>query len=316
MKKLIIIILAFLVIIFVADKLIFYTLSYFYKHTTVGQEGGDIQKYLSDPNPPELVILGSSTTRFQVNPDSFPIPACNLAHTLTTDCYQLALLSLMIQRNKTPKNILLSLWPRNYIISGQKDLQPEDILFLKYYYPENDFIRNQINKISRWEKFKYVFSTYRFNGQALLVLKYYQLSLNADTKYFFFYQVASANDSINTVNGIRQRNAHPASTPAKVSQVQTSFLPAFIDTCKKYGINLMCYYMPQKDEDSVLLKDAIEFMESTLTARHVPYRRFTYSDITNWFNSPAMWSEGVHLNYKGGAIQSHMLSEFVKQHVK
>ncbi|CAN5287061.1 hypothetical protein BH09BAC2_BH09BAC2_03240 [soil metagenome] len=301
----------FIVAVLIADRLLFFAIDILYKRTYIGQEGGDINKYLKDPITPELVIMGSSTAKFQVNPDSFPVKAANLAHSMTTDCYQAGLLSLMVKHKKAPRNILLSVWPRNYQLTGI-DRQSEDILFLKYYYDQSDFIRTQINNISRFERCKYVFASYKFNGMLTNVLKYYYRGRKINTdKYFFQYQESSVNDSLNTIAAVAARNKVRAKNPAPLSRLQMGYLVGFIDSCKKNNINLMCYYMPQLQEDTILVKNASIFLDSIFAVKQIPYLKFNEVNLSQVFNNPAFWSDGEHVNYKGGSIQSKMLSNFV-----
>ena len=316
MKRILIGIVLFIAILKIIDLVCFQVLKFTYTHTFVGQDGGDINKYLHDSNHPDMVIMGSSTARFQVNPDSFPVKSCNLARAMTTDCYQLGLLSLMIRYNKIPKTILLSLWPRNYLVLNKEDQHPEDALFLRYYYDESDFIKNEINDISFSEKFKFLFSAYRFNGMVTNTLKYYYLGRHADTaKYYFKYQASNANDSINISNVQKLRNPNTGHKSLQLSNLSTIYLSRFIDTCNKYKINLMCYYMPMLGEDTVLIKHGEDFMDSVLVARKIPLLKFTNINAPAIFNHPGYWVDGEHMNEKGGAIQSAMLAAFVKEHL-
>lgn len=309
--------LAFVIIIFVLDKLIYFSINYFYSRSLVGQDGGDINKYLQDKTPPQLVIMGSSTARFQVNPDSFPVRSCNLAHAMTSDRFQLGLLLLMIKNNKAPKNILLSLWPRDYLVFGRSDQRMEDILFLKYYYNESDFIKKEVNSLSFFEPIKFAFSSYRFNGNVTNTLKYYYLTRQqSNTSYYFKYQASNANDSINIENAKKIRNNKWGKINLPLSGFQTNYLSGFIDTCAKYNINLMCFYMPMLNEDTILIQQGVKYMDQVIYDKKIPILRFTKDNAAVLFNNPGYWIDGEHMNEKGGKIESAMLASFVKTHLK
>ena len=317
MKKSITAILLFVIIVFVLDRLLYTVLDHFYSKTFVGQDGGDINKYLQDSNPPELVIMGSSTARFQVNPDSFPVKSCNLAHSMTTDRFQLGLLLLMIKNKKIPKHILLSLWPRDYLVFGKHDQRIEDVLYLKYYYNQSDFIKKEINSLSYFEPLKFAFSSYRFNGNVTNTMKYYYLNRSQDAaKYYFKYQASNTNDSINLVNAQRIHDAsYVRGKTLELSALQTGYLQQFIDTCAKYKINLMCFYMPMYDEDTLLIKNGVDYMDKVIAMKKVPLFRFTKANAGVLFTSPGFWVDGEHMNEKGGAIESKMLAAYVKEHL-
>ena len=317
MKKTLIILAIFIITVKLIDITCFQILTYFYEHTFIGQDGGDINKYLHDNAPPDMIIMGSSTSKFQVNPDSFPGKSCNLSRAMATDCYQLGLLSLLIQNNKTPKTILLSLWPRNYLQYGKKDQHPEDALFLRYYFDQSDYIKNEISDISYFESYKFLFSSYRFNGMVTNTIKYYYLGQqHKDTGYYFKYQQPNLNDSSNSIAVMKMRKTEKASKSLPLSVFNTAYLDKFIDTCKKYHINLLCYYMPLLNEDESLIRNGISFMDKVLAEKNIPIFKFTKENAEILFNNPGYWTDGEHMNEKGGAFQSSLLAAFVKTHSK
>jgi hypothetical protein len=223
----------------------------------------------------------------------------------------------MIQQHKTPETILLSLWPRNYLQVGKKDTHPEDVLFLRYYYDQSDYVKNEINDISYFEKYKFLFSSYRFNGMATSTLKYYYLGLKQKNNgYYFKYQQSNANDSINIASVMNMRRKKNNTTSLSLSVLNTAYLQRFIDTCKKYQINLLCYYMPMLNENEPLIINGVEFMDRVLSRNQIPVLKFDKDNAAVLFNNPGFWVDGEHMNEKGGAIQSSMLAAFVKEHLK
>jgi len=218
----------------------------------------------------------------------------------------------MIQQNKIPKNILLSLWPRNYLLFNTKDKQPEDILFLRYYYNQSEYIKTEINNISDFEKYKFLLSSYRFNGNVANVIRYYYLNPGDTSKYYFKYQASNANDSINVVHVEKMRSQKARKENLTLSNIQTTYLSRFIDTCAKYNINLVCYYMPMLNEDTVLIKQGVDFINKITAEKNIPLLTFTDQNAGPLFTNRSFWVDGEHMNEKGGAIQSAILSKYVK----
>ena len=306
------------VVVVLLEKILFFSLDFFYRRVYVGQDGGDLNQYLADPKTPDLVIMGASTARFQVNPDSFSVRSCNMGHSLTTECYQLGLLNVMIKNKRIPKNILLSLWPLNYLDTKNTETQPEDILYLKYYYKQSEFIRNEINRISPLERYKYWFDCYRFNGEVVNTLKYYYLSRqHVPGTYSFAYEQTTPNDSANTQFALRLRKEHLLKEPPlQLVSYKSKYLKQFIDTCRKYNVNLMCYWFGQLAEDTVRLKSGIDFIEQQMASKNIPYYRFRTDSTASLFKSPGLWTAGEHLNARGAAIESKILADFVKPLLK
>jgi len=302
----------------VIDILCSNVLNYFYQNTFVGQDGGDLNKYLQDPNPPELVVMGSSTARFQVNPDSLPVRSCNLAKSMTTEQYHLGILDLMIRNNKIPKYILLSVWPPNYLSQqGGEDKASEDIFFLKYYYPRSNYIRKEINQISRFEKVKFFFQSYRFNGDVTNILKYYVITKKrSDTSYYFYYEPVTAHDSLNTVLAVaKKKELTNTKQNLKLSRIKTEYLTRFIDTCQKYNIKLLCYYFPHYAEDYTIIQEGLDFVVDITKKKNVPFYRFTDENASELLHHPSLWTDGLHLNRNGAIIQTKKLARFVEQNI-
>ncbi|MEO7462577.1 MAG: hypothetical protein ABIT96_07600, partial [Ferruginibacter sp.] len=250
-------------------------------------------------------------------PDSFPVKACNIARAMTEDSYQLGVISVMIKNNKTPKNILLSLWPANYVLDYKKDEAPEDVLFLKYYYNQVPYVKRQVNKISRFENLKYLFASYKFNSKIFDILKYYRISHDEKNKdYYFTYEHGVAMDTtrLNILPSSTKTSARDGQFP--LSAYSTKFLPALADTCKKYGINLMCYYMPRFYTDTVRIKQGLDFIRQTMQQKNVPYFEFSPSDNPEFFEHKSWWADGLHLNEEGGKLQSSILSRFASPYIK
>ena len=57
MKKIILPLFLILAMIFIGDKLVFITLNYFYKNTTMGEEGGELNNYLHNGKDIKMVLL-------------------------------------------------------------------------------------------------------------------------------------------------------------------------------------------------------------------------------------------------------------------
>ena len=317
MKKSLTIVIIFILAVKAVDITVYQFLKFFCSHTFIGQDGGDFNKYLSDKNPPALVIMGSSTTRFQVCPDSFPVKTGNLARSMTADAYQLGLLSIMIHHHQVPKNILLSLWPRNYVSAKPNGSASEDILYLKYYYDQSDFVRKEINKISYTEKLKFfLFQSYRFNGDAINILKNYLLSRNHHKdKYFFKYEMANTDDSLNILRIKQLHQQVPVElTTGYLNRNQTRYLPEFIKLCRKNDINLICYFMPLLEEDYNFIGPGIQFTDSLMASNKLPYLKFSEENSPELFHHKSWWIDGEHMNELGAALQSNILAGFFKQH--
>jgi len=317
MKKILFPFLLIIAIIFVGDKVVFITLNYFYKRTLMGEEGGELNNYLNNSKETELIILGSSTTKLQVNPNDFTLKAMNLAHHSTSALYQSAILDILIGKNKIPQVVLLSVSPADFtILPGEKEPQPQkEIKFLKYYYNESEVVKKNMNKLAKTEWLKYILWSYRFNGTIIKNFRYYLLSRkkeNTTDANFAYQQSMSVGDSLYVLTAMQEHAEKPETEIRKLNSAPIESLINILETCKKHNIKLLCYYMPQLLNENQKLDAGIRITDSLMTSYGIPYFKITNQNAPILFNNPSYWVDLQHLNEKGGKIETALLSKFVK----
>ena len=320
MRKIISQLFLIIMIIFISDKLIFITLNFFYKKTIMGEDGGELNNYLLNNDKIKLVLLGSSTTKLQVDPHDFNLKAINLAHHSTTTLYQSGILDIMLTKNKIPKAILLSISPSDFTISpyGKKEEFESEILFLKYYYNESSFVKENMNKIAPTERLKYFFWSYRFNGNIIKNFRYYLIS-RKNTNTFeanFSYQKSYTDDSVKVVGLLKELAKKPETEIRRLNSSRINSLTNIIETCKKYNITLLCYYMPMLSDRSQALQAGIQTTDSIMLANNIPYFKISHINFPQLFETSSYWVDLQHLNEKGGKIETKLLSKFVQDSLR
>ena len=305
-----------LLVIFIGDKLIFMTLNYLYENTTVGQEGGELNNYLNNSKTIELVLLGSSTTKLQVDPQDFHFSAINLAHHSTSLLYQSAILDIIISKNKIPKAILLAVSPADFtLLPGDKVNQlQKEILFLKYYYNQSAIVKQNINNIALTERLKYILWSYRFNGIIINDLRYYMLSRKNtnSTKANFKYQQSSPDDSLKVVKLMDEFSKKNEVEVRRPNTLPAASLINIIQICKKYNIKLLCFNMAMLLDKPQVIANGTQVVDSLLNTYKIPYFKITNESAPFLFQNKSYWVDLQHLNEKGGKIETQLLVKFVK----
>ncbi|MTI29524.1 hypothetical protein, partial [Xanthovirga aplysinae] len=149
---------------------------YLYQKNQYGMSGGNINYYLQNVEKPEYLIMGSSRAHHTLIPDSISVSTFNLSHNGMSLGFHTALLDVLEKENHLPRSgLILQIEPEEFFRSNSQ--MGKDVQFLKYYYKKNDFIRNRIGEIGRFESLKYFLDLHSFNGNVLSLVKNYLMTL-------------------------------------------------------------------------------------------------------------------------------------------
>lgn len=288
----------------VFDRIAVAFLDKLYMHVRTGQTGGKINQYLLLETQPDVLIMGNSRALYQIIPDSISPTAFNISHAGMGPGFQTGLLSILAQKNRLPKKILLHIEPSDFTTEQSNT----DIQNLKFYYHENSYVRDQINRISKYEKYKFWFSMYRYNGRLMPLIK--NLVLNREEAKLGGYEWISPTpqDSINTIYSYEKAKAYKE---AAFDQDQLLFLEAFLDICAKHNIQVVAFTSPlfnHLNQFPTATHQLVQF----LTPKNIPLIRLTDAEQAV-LSDPFLWKDAFHLNHTGAQIQSRLISEKLKK---
>jgi len=283
-----------IILLFILELLDFTTsrvLEFAHKKNQIGENGGKINFYLSNDDKYELVVLGNSRAKRHLIVDSLAERSYSLTHNgLNLDFHQ-ALIHFLEEKGQLPDTIVLHLEP-NEIWSNKfyKDVQ-----HLKMYFYESDFVRASINKISKWERYKFFLKTYRFNGKSINIIanslksnitgssdKGYEL-LPIDKRSFFIED-------------------YDISIGETINNEYFEALDDIIELGKEKGIKIFFFTSPvysfKKDggvtKSTDILKDYME-------GKNAIYFDFMSKKIPD-FNSKDLWFDATHFNANGAIL--------------
>lgn len=274
-----------------------------YSQTRTGQTGGEINSYLARPNKPEALLMGNSRARYQVDPDSFAVPTYSLCHAGMGQVFQTGLLEVLALENKLPKSILLHVDLAEYV--GDDNL--EDIGNLRYYYGKVPIITKHINDISTYEKVKYLFRFYRYNGRVISTLKNFiqsrMLAANTGNGYQALAPILT-----DTTNFITPVSAAPKSA-LRFHYANLSHLEKFLSLCKSKNIKVLCFtspYFSPRDFAAIVSRP----IDSLLRAQQIPYFNAVEHPLPVLTHHARFWQDADHLNQLGAGYYSQQLAEW------
>lgn len=277
-----------------------------YKRIRTGQTGGEINHYLSLSRRTPLLIMGDSRARYQVNPDSFELPGFSLCHAGMGQVFQTGLLHVLEKEKKLPSAILLHLDFEEY--SDADNL--EDIGNLRYYYRRDSTIANQINRISPYEKVKYLFRLYCYNGRIISTLKNFAQSRNTTPNGNGYQPLTPVpNDSTTYVEAI----SHSSEVP-RFHYSNLRHLTEFIGVCKRNHVKLLCFTSPYFSAHRFATM-AARPIDSLLAAQHVPYFNAAAHPLPVLVHHAIFWHDANHLNLLGAGYYSQQLAQWSKHYL-
>ena len=294
-------------ILFGADFILSKLFDTIYQHVFTGQTGGEINRYLALSAPPKALVIGNSRARYQVDPDSFALPTYSLCHAGMGQVFQTGLLHVLVKENKIPSIVILHVDLEEYV--GGDDL--EDIGNLRYYYKKDNYITENIDDISRFEKLKYLFKFYRYNGRIISTLKNYTQSRGRLTQTNGYQALDPIpNDSTTFVQRPTVNNA-----PIPHFHYQNlRHLQNFIKECKNSKIKLICFTSPYFSirPFSIIAAPPID---SLLRAQNVPYFNAAEHPLPVLGHHARFWQDNDHLNKLGAGYLSQQLAKWSKPYL-
>ena len=290
-------------VLFVADFALAMLFDRMYQRMQTGQTGGEINRYLAFAKPPNLLIMGDSRARYQVIPDSFAVPAFSLCHAGMGQVFQTGLLEVLVQEKKMPRNILLHVDFQDYV--GKDDL--EDAGNLRYYYNKIPVVTAAVNQISQYERIKYLFNLYRYNGRVISTVKNYLQSRSNPS-------LGSGYQSIGTASYDSTSFVSASTSQTTMQRRNLRHLQRFISVCHQNNINLLCFTSPyfSKPNYSTTVGAPID---SLLKAQKVPYLNTVEQTLPILKQHATYWLDNDHLNELGAVHLSHQIAQWSKHYL-
>ena len=162
---------AICIIVLIGDWLLSFGLSKVFERNIHGQSGGDLNYYLNYAPKADFLIVGNSRAYRHFDPDSLSDNGYNLSHNGMHLPFHAGVVSLLDNWDKMPDTLLLQVEPSSFVFFIEDDIDTEEVSYLNNYYNKSDYIRREINGISKFENLKYLFSTYQYNGKLPGLLK-------------------------------------------------------------------------------------------------------------------------------------------------
>lgn len=305
MKALLVKILVFAIVIFCLDYGSGIYLDHAYKLNHKSYAQGHLNYYLDEVQC-DTLFVGSSRMLHHVDTRVIGPGSFNLSHAGLHLGYQAGVLHILEAAKKLPSKVLVIDLEIGTIYANQESGLNTQIDYLRYFYPENDFIKEEINRKRPLEFLKYMTSTYRFNGNvAQLIFNPVQGvgRLPMDQGY---HPLSKTMDQSLNLDFIDFKDEE-----LEVKDEEfIYYLKSIKALCERNGITLITISSPYYESTLKIEKSSKELSRITKDLG-IPYFNYLNKEQLNLDNR-AYWYDDAHLNNSGAQILTERLKADLK----
>lgn len=257
-----------------------------------------LYKVLDKDTPYELLILGSSRSLHNVVPGNLTQNAFNLGWDGTAIDMHLALLKVLENKNKLPEIVLLNLDEKMVFNMGMEYVGIEKLSAL---YNDDDWVRKEINRQSKYNSALYFFQTYKFNGKITSLLNPLKDSLDLSLQgYQPIKPDRKAAEKIKKL--IARKKTNLISVGNNPLELNPSFISNFEKVLKivqEHNIRLVVFSPPIFGPRTFASHK--QTLYDFMSERGLPYLDYRNNDRLDFslLSDTTLWKDLSHLNSRG-----------------
>ncbi len=292
----------FLIISFVADKLVFYALNTVSDKVLTGQSMGKLNQYLKEKDELDFVIYGSSRANHNIDPAVMGENGYNMGMDGSKLAYAATLIKTLPLGKK--QTILLHIDPQNFFSTYYEG---KDIKVLKTKYNRNDIITSQIDALNQNNSLQNFYWTLNYNGMLLGILKnYFKPNYNYQNYSGFDPIYVSENQQEIFKKILEQNEIESCDKVLKSNEIYNKLLDEIVVFCEENNKSLFAFTSPVLNNKC---KEDNELLLQILNKKGITY--IDYSDVFATDSSFEYWKDKTHLSNIG----AEQFTEIIKRDI-
>ena len=305
-KKLTYRFLILLALVFVLDRGVGKYLDHLYEKNRCDYSNGKINAFL-DQDKCDTLYMGSSRVLHLINPKIIGPNTRSLAFQRKNISFQVGLIDILRSKGKLPKTRLILNLEVEDLYNESDDKLLRKIYSLKYYYNQNDKVKELINRLGIDERIKFLSEIYRHNGEGWKLISY-PMSENCVLPSLDGYHplYPTKNDSLRMAKSLVD-DFKPLKFK-KINPLTLELLDYVVETCKKKSIELLIINNPYYKCHPEIQ------MASKKFAKYCNTNKILFVDFNNHeiegLDEKKYWFDNMHLNDNGATIFSEYLKEY------
>ncbi len=298
----------FVLIFFILDRAISFTLTYIYSQINTGPGR---YNYITK-NRFDGIIMGSSTSAAYYSDllsKELGMSFLNVGMDGSALIYSKSLLDLLIVNGVKPKVVILNIdlfeiqkgaWFGNYYSMIEK---------LAPLYGQSDLVDDALYKNSWKERIKYKIASFRYND---LLLSLIAQSLGSGQS---IYSREKYPDTVLSIPLDKKTISTHFNSGVNINEKKIALYEEFIQTCRKYDITLYFSESPIYYPQQRMIKRDRELQmifESLASAYKVPFIKITQDNHPE-FRSNLLFKDVLHLNNEGSTLFSKIVAKELRK---
>ena len=243
-----------------------------------------------------------------INPNLLGKKITNLSKPAKHFYYSVSVADLLNQYGRLPnKTLIVNIELEDVFIETEERLI-EDVCYLKYYYGKNDFITSIINERGIFERLKFLFSCYRFNGENFKLLTNPLQDICDNSENGFFPLLKGKDDKKRLRRGILEMKKlqYTAENPHFAQNILH-----LKELCDKAGIQLIIIHGPNYFIPEYMLKGDV-ILDRICKKNGIPFLNFSEL-YANEFHFETLWYDHLHLNSDAANEYTLLVKEELKK---
>ncbi|WP_338733816.1 hypothetical protein [Mangrovimonas cancribranchiae] len=295
------ILLFILVLSFVVDKIIYFTVTKISEHVYSGQAVGKLNQYLHIKDTTKTIVFGSSRANHHIDIKKMATSGYNIGIDGKFIAYS-AILIKLLPKDKH-QNIILHIDPN---VAFRPTYSREEIKSLMVKYHTNDIIKEELSKAKQDNVFQKFYWCIDYNGSVLGILKNAVFPKYNPKGYYGFDPLPLSQTEMDMFKKLLARNEKVSvcREEVKINKTYLSYLEEIITFCKENNKTLITITSPIYEDNC---PDDNAIMAAILKEKEVKYY-----DYTNFFkntNDLKYWRDYAHMSDIGAEVFSNNLSE-------
>ncbi len=293
-----------LLVIFAFDRLVGAYLSRLYERNECEHASGDLNAFLKSKEPFDTLIIGSSRVNTMINPRLLGKKIRNITKPAKHFYYSVAVTDLLSQHDRMPKKMLIVNIELEDLFAETEERLIEDVCYLKYYYGKNDFITAMINQRGFFERLKFFFSCYRFNGENIKLVTNPFQNICITSENGFIPLQKGIGDEERLQKGLSEMNQLYFTKMNKEFIVRLTHL---LSICQKANVKLVLIHGPNYCKMNYMHIGS-KFLTKYCKKNSIPYIDFTTKYVKK-FGSKSLWFDHLHLNAEAATQYTLLLKK-------
>lgn len=282
-----------LIITYIVDKIVFYSLNKISDNVYTGQSIGKLNHFLKIKDNVDLMVFGSSRANHNINPIKLSENSFNIGVDGSKLAYNATLIKLLPKHKK--QVILLHIDPE---YAFDQKYSGADIQALVTKYNRIKSIKNEIDKLKQGNAIQNFYWSLSYNGSVLGIVKNY-LKPNYNYNTYFGFDPIYVTEIQREIfkNVLKKEESENCQEKFTLNTLYDSYIDELKIFCKENNKTIIIFTAPK-------FKDNCKYDNLQFT-QIMKNKEMTYYDLTDYFkdnNSIEYWKDETHLSDIGAEI--------------